>query len=426
MVRFFSGASWDRGTSGLARRALLMGASGGLAVSLLVMIFAGDLNAFLLRWPLGESLFRSGALLIGVSSMEAIVLDLLRARGRLIGYSGYQAGQAIVTLGSLIVAIPLGLGLVGLVRLLVIARATLLVGPLLRALSVGSVNRAGPEPLDQTVTLPRMLRFGMPLVVVGMGLWMIHFGDRLVVGRFLSATDLGLYAAAYALATVVLGAGAPIHLPAYPRIVEAVQRGPGALRGEIQTVHRFLNLSVIPAAVFLALGASDLLRLLGGEAFSIGVLIPVALIVAMGLDQWNGLAHYVLLSFDRTRWLQGAWLVAGLANVAASWVVVPRWGLSGAAVTTLVTFVLLEAAIFRQASRHVSVLQAYRWGHAGRTTFAVLMAGLLAQPLLNADAPLRGVLTSAAVFTAVFAAVGFAARAITRDDLQKVGEALGS
>jgi len=416
MVRFFSGRAWTTRRAHTAGRVLLIGAVGALAISLLGVFFAPEINDAFLRWPNGTSLFRSGAILVFITGVDLIVLDLLRARGMLLGFSAFQVGQSFVTVIAVTLALWLDLGVVGFVQILVVGRVAALIVPLARSFG-GVIDDQNDEP--QHAQLSRLLRFGLPLTVASLGLWMTNLGDRLIIGRSLSPDELGRYAAAYTIALLVPGAAAGIHLAAYPRIVAVAQNAPHLLSSQVRVFQRFAALASVPVAALLAITGRNLVNLIGGSGFELAIAVPALLAIALLLDQVNGVAHYVLMSFDRTTWLQGAWLFAGAANLAINVLAVPAWGLIGAAITTLATFAALETAVFRQASLHVRLDRAYDWSHLGRTLSAAAVAGLTASPLLLGEVAWARQIGGVAVFSVTFAVVGILTRAIARDDIRR-------
>ena len=123
---------------------------------------------------------------------------------------------------------------------------------------------------------------------------------------------------------------------------------------------------MVPGAIFLATLIHPALLVLGGSEFDIDLLVGWLIIAGIFVDQWNGLAHYVLAAFDRTLFLQNAWLVCGGLNIALNLFAVPLWGLRGAAAVTLISFLVLELIIFRGASRHGEKRQ-YRSSDDART-----------------------------------------------------------
>ena len=374
MVRFFSAGSWSRSTLSEVVKIGAVVAALGTCVTALMAIAAPLLNDLVLGAPSGTELFRWGSLLVVLGAIEFWLLDLSRARGWLIQFSIIQLFQTLALVGAVVVLIPRGYGIIALVQATAGFKALAILG----AAGV-IVSRADEEPDGEEPTidkrLPNMIRFGIPLTVAALGGWMVNLSDRLVIGGFLDPADLGRYGAAYTLAGLVALASSPVLLPAYPRLMTAIAgQDSKRIDGEIRLFHRWLTLGLVPIACFLVVIISPLLDLMGGAEFHVAAVIPPLLVAGIFIDQWNGLAHYVLACTDRTRVLQNSWIAAGGLNIALNLVAVPKFGLVGASAATLLSFLALETVIFRAASKEVDLKVAHGLGVSARVAAASAVA----------------------------------------------------
>ena len=132
--------------------------------------------------------------------------------------------------------------------------------------------------------------------------WFLNNLDRIVIGRLLNAQSLGLYNVAYNLATlpntILLGSLQPAFLAAGARLQNDLQRLGQAYQQMLATVF----VLGLPAFVFLALIAADLVRFLYGPQWNeagwvMGILLlGMPAYVVWGLSTpvlWNtGRKHY--------------------------------------------------------------------------------------------------------------------------------------
>jgi O-antigen/teichoic acid export membrane protein len=426
MVRFFIAPEW---THSVRRRALRIGAGvlgAGLVVSGLVALLAPLINDVFLRWPEGDELFRWGSLLIVLGAVEFWLLDLFRAREWLISFSAYQLAQTVLLVTAVAVVLPAGYSIVDLVIVTVALKAFAMLAAF--GLVVLRAPRAEEprEPIEHA-TVAQMIRFGFPLTVAGLGLWMVNLSDRLVIGAFMTPDALGLYGAAYTLGSMLLLASAAFFLPAYPRFMSAVvDRDEARLATEMRTFHRYTCLAVVPGAIFLAALMHPALLVLGGSEFDVDIVVGLLIVAGIFIDQWNGLSHYVLAAFDRTVFLQNAWLVAGALNIALNLVAVPLWGLRGAGAATLISFLVLEVAIFHAASKHLDLRRHYRLDTTARAAVAGAIGGAVAVGVLLAlGEDLVGTALAAVAFWIVYVGAAFAVRALHRSDIQQLVRAIG-
>jgi O-antigen/teichoic acid export membrane protein len=225
-----------------------------------------------------------------------------------------------------------------------------------------------------------MVRFGFPLTIASLGLWMAQLADRLVIGAKMGAASVGRYGITYNLALLIALPAAAINLPAYPRLMRAVVRnGTAEAEAEVRTFHRYLTLAVVPIGGWLIVIIPAAARFLGGAGFHIPFVVPMLIVIGLSLDQWNALAQYTLTAHDRTLLQQNLWLADGVLNIVLCLVLVPRFGLVGAAVATLVCFVLVEAAFFVAANRHVDLVRAYQYVTTAKVLAATAVAAAVAE-----------------------------------------------
>lgn len=359
VIRFFSHPEWDRRHAGLALRVTMIVCGLSSIGALLLVAFADQVNDLILDWPLGTSLFRWAGLLVIVSSVELMILELLRARQMLGIYSISQLLHTTLLLAAVVWLVTDDQGIIQLLIALSIIKFVVSVGASIFLL----VKTRPPDVRDlPTLSVPfrHMVGFGVPLAISGLGLWFMNLGDRLVVGAQMSAEALGRYAAVFAISSLLSLAGSGFLFPALPRLMRSSQTGDQAtLEYDVRTFHRYLSLVLVPAAAFLILVGRPTLELLGGATFRVSELVLVFMVLTPFLDQWNGLSHYILIANDRTRFIQNAWLACGALNLLLILLAVPVWGLAGAAGVTLLTFLLLESVMFKAASRYVNLKSTY-------------------------------------------------------------------
>jgi O-antigen/teichoic acid export membrane protein len=149
-----------------------------------------------------------------------------------------------------------------------------------------------------------------------------------------------------------------------------------------------------------------LIVVLGGKGFQASSLVAVLIIGGLLIDQWNGLAHYLLICRDRTLWLQNAWLSCGALNVALCILLVPAFGIEGAAGATLGSFLVLEGGVFYAASRGLPLARMYRFDSTLKAVAASGLAAIAAlAALAEAGREIGGLVAATAAFGGVFAVV---------------------
>jgi O-antigen/teichoic acid export membrane protein len=420
MVRFLGRHVPEEDAHAQFRRMLGVAAAGAGVSGLVMVTLAGPLSRVVLDWPRSEALLRWAGLLIAASAVEQVILEYLRAREKLTLYVAYQFVQTGATVAAVLIVmlvrhdVVLLVGTLGAIKAVGIAIVAMVVRPPPQPTGVATRHDA---PL---ATLGAMIRFGLPLSIAGFGLWLMNLSDRLVVGHYLPAEDLGRYGAVFLFASLITLMSSPLFLPAYPRLMTAVASGVSArVLDEVRTFHRYVALVTIPAAGVLCLTVGPLAARTGGRGFQVPTALVVMLVLAIGLDQWNGLAQYLLLCHGRTQFMQNVWLGYGALNLLVNIIVVPRYGLNGAAAVTLATFVLLEGHILRAAQRHAPLLTAYALGTTAFAGAASLLAAAAAWPILRLmHDSMPAIVLAALVFALVYGLAMLSVRQVRLGELR--------
>ncbi len=181
--------------------------------------------------------------------------------------------------------------------------------------------------------LRHSLGFGAWQNLNNLGGILTHQSQRWLLGSMLSVASVGVYNLASQIVTLVYTLayrGGQVLLPAVSQLQgEAKEEEAAALMLQSNWVVTSL---VTPAIAVVAVFAEDLLRLWVGEdvaqAGSNGLRV-LCISHAMGLV--CAIPSFYLLGTGRPHWLSYVALAQGVTAIPTAWVLVPRWGVVGAA-----------------------------------------------------------------------------------------------
>jgi O-antigen/teichoic acid export membrane protein len=211
--------------------------------------------------------------------------------------------------------------------------------------------------LDRSL-LRRMNRFGMPLVPSGLALWTLNFSDRFFLARIAGQDEVGRYSLGVRIASamVLLLVAFRTAWPAFAYSIEDDR--------EARRTYAFVltYLLFVASWLSLALGvlAPWIVRLLArDEAFWPGADVVAPLAFAGAL--WGGYT-VVAIGIGRIRRTQFNWLITGaaaLVDVALNLLLIPPYGIRGAAAAAVAAFALMFVAMAVHAQRLYPV--PYQW-----------------------------------------------------------------
>jgi O-antigen/teichoic acid export membrane protein len=222
--------------------------------------------------------------------------------------------------------------------------------------------------------LREMNRFGVPLVPAALALIAVNFSDRFFLVHLADLEEVGLYeiGVRIASATVLLLTAFRMAWPAFAYSIDD--------DAEAKRTYAYVLTYLVVAASWLALAlgllAPWLVRLLTQPEFYEGerVVAPLA---------FGGMAYaaYIVMAIGvgRAKRTQFNWVITGFAalvNVALNLVLIPPYGMMGAAVATVAAYVVMFAAMTWYAQRVFPT--PYQWRRvltAVAAAVALLLAG---------------------------------------------------
>ena len=246
-----------------------------------------------------------------------------------------------------------------------------------------------------------MNRFGAPLIPAALALWAIGFADRWFIGVLRDEAEVGVYSVAVRVASAVFFLQLAFRR-AWLALAYSI-----ADDGEARRTYSYVLTYVVYLTAWAALGltllAPWLVRFLTSDPSFYRATDAVGLLAFSAV----GYAAYTVLSIGagRSRRTQGNWIVAGIAaafNVALCLLLVPPFGMMGAAVATLVAYAALAVGMVVYA-QHVYPV-AYQWRRVATALFAAVALAIAG---VAADLPLAAAIALALVFPLVLAPLRF-------------------
>lgn len=193
---------------------------------------------------------------------------------------------------------------------------------------------------DKLIIWKSILRFGLPIAITSIGGQVLQFADRYMLGLFKTNADVGVYNVAYNFSDKLLGICFGIFFSSmYPvgshtwadnRQLESITL--------LKEIFAFTGLFIGAFLWFQAVSGVSAIRWLAGDEFSPPSLLPI--LVTMGSWLWyTGILQHQPLEWDkRTVWITAMTLLAAGLNFGFNWLLIPLWGMTGAAIATFFSY----------------------------------------------------------------------------------------
>ena len=232
--------------------------------------------------------------------------------------------------------------------------------------------------------------FGLPLVPSALALWVNNFSDRLFLVKLAGASEVGLYSIGIRVSSAIVLLLTAFRT-AWPAFAYSI-RDEGEARNTYGYVLTYVLLVVCWAALALgALGPWIVHALTTPKFFS------AQRVIALLAFSNAAKAGFMVVSIGigRARRTRFNWIITGAAaivNIALNVVLIPSYGMIGAAISTLVSFSFMFAFMAWHAQRVYPV--PYQWRRV--LTLIGAAAGLnVVAALANAPLPLAVLLVLA-------------------------------
>jgi O-antigen/teichoic acid export membrane protein len=344
------GASSQRSDRQRYYSTLALGAVGmGALVALLFFLVLRFASNHLLN-PELRYLFLVTSVLILIRSIQPTLIGFFRAEGRTKTYNAIEVGTRAATV---LLACAL---LLWWRRALTVFFSSTIAVELLVVLGLLLYfyrnNLLHLSSVDWSYFKGAAL-FAFPLIGYELASVVLDAGDRILVQRFLGAESLGYYSAAYNVSTYVEESlMLPINLALMPIYMKLwVDHGEQRTRIFLSdSLNMFLALAVAVVCV-VQLTAKDVIIVLASTKFQKAYTLLPVLVVGLLIYAMHIFLNAALLIHKKTGTMTRLVLYACVANLGLNIVLIPRWGLNGAAAATLLSYLLLVLLMGRISLR---------------------------------------------------------------------------
>ncbi|MBL7124618.1 MAG: oligosaccharide flippase family protein [Dehalococcoidales bacterium] len=351
-VRFFAGESDNKKIREGFFSILIAGFSWSWLITLILFLFSARMAELLFGGIEATNIVKLIAITLPFFSFNFLFLFFFRTFRQMKAFSILMVAQAFSEIGMIVFFILSGWGIFGVVLgilLVNIAFFAIMLGMIIRQIGIGL------PPKASFARIKDYLRFSLPLIPSALSLWVTNLSDRYVISAFLGMSATGIYSAAYNLGTPIRMFMGPLNTVLVPTVANLYDHG----RVEEVKTHlayslKYFLMVAIPAAVGLSILAGPLLRHLATPEF-VGAGLLVVPFVAPSMILWGyyGVMRQPINLVKKTGSMGLIWGIAGAANLGLNLVLVPRIGILGAALTTLLAFGIATGLTYRISSRYL-------------------------------------------------------------------------
>jgi len=225
-------------------------------------------------------------------------------------------------------------------------------------------------------------RFGVPYQVAAAGSFILTFGDRYVLKASRTMAEVGIYAFGYQFGFLLWSvSAAPYFLMWIPERYRQLQLPPPERDAANARGFLYLNLIVVSVAVAIALAVRPVLALLTAQAYHAAATFVPVVLAAYLVQSWSEAFQFAIDVSERTRYATIAFWCATVVTIGLYVFLIPRYGPMGAAIATLLGYVV-RFLLTRHFAERLTQL-GYAWAPVVRLVGIaglVVTAGQLLRP----------------------------------------------
>ena len=185
--------------------------------------------------------------------------------------------------------------------------------------------------------------YGVPFIPASIAGWIQQYIDRIMMLRIIDMKEVGLYSFGLAFSSILYFFWQPFRMgvtPAFVKRLDNQKKYPNSFREFSEFATGAVILCCI-AALFLSLFAKDIIFLIADNRFHQAHIIVPLLVVALIFQNIREIFDVPVTLKYKTWFYMVSTITGAGINVTLNMILIPTYGMLGAALATLITFVLM-------------------------------------------------------------------------------------
>ncbi|MEJ2721143.1 MAG: flippase [bacterium] len=344
------------------------------------------------------------------------------AQGAIRGFKGARYDALVFSIGSRIVTIAVYLLSLPLIQRLYGAIIAFTAGILVTAVVAYWIiwkriftdySRYPRVPVARSV-----LSFSWPLALTGFTYLFVSRTDKVMLGYFLSSEAVGIYTPAVVIANMLDFVNNAFKYRFLPTVSEYFSRNDmGGLLPVFRSTSKWSFLVIYPIFLFILVIAREILTALYGSEYAGGYMALTVLSLGIAANVFAGTSANMLVAGGHTKLNLACEIIAAVTNVILNVLLIPLYGIVGAAIATGLSF------LTKNISSLSFVYRSYRMHPYTKNYLNIIASGLAAIAIiyfLKIHSPLpwwSNMLILGVLFVVFYAAAVLFSRSLDANDL---------
>lgn len=309
-----------------------------LLLSVILFFSADFLSKYYFKAEVASVLLQFLILYILLSLSFTFLKDILQ------GFQNFKIFSLIEFLkNSITLLIIVSFIVAGFKNVFVPVFANILVCPILFFILLPFVIKTFPffkyKITDFKPITKQMFSFGLPVLATSIGGKVIGYIDTIILTYFVSLEQVGIYNVILPSALVVLHLGSAVSAVVFPTVSELwAKQDKKRISDGINLIHKYAFVLTIPA-IFTAFTFSGLfISFFFGKEYISGALALQILLIGVLFYLVAGINHSILSGIGKPQIVTKIVLFSAFLNAAGNFILIPKFGIEGAAVSTSLSY----------------------------------------------------------------------------------------
>lgn len=329
----------DKPLNNYLRNSIILLIISSIIGSLLLFISKDWLASFVFDNSFLTNYFSSISIFLIFAIFHVFVCEFIRAK-QMFGHYGlfmYLLPNLFLII-FLIIFHQMGLGEQYSITAQLIALCIITLFCLFFFFPIKSIKRTKKHPFKSLLTL------SFPMMFSEAFLFITNWVDVIMLGIMASKEEVGLYNAAFKLAILSLIIIRAVNTILGPRISKLYSlKKMNALKKEVQKATKIVTILTLPIVIGLIIFREEFLSLFGPE-FIKAQTVLIIISVSMMFSALSGTVGQILNMTNYQKELRNLTLISALINIALNYMLIPLYGINGAAIASLISTAFLNIA----------------------------------------------------------------------------------
>ena len=320
----------------------------GLALCLILILIYKSVPMSLLK-DFSPNIFIIVLPIIILESLTSLAINSFRILGQIKRYSIVILLENLIEIVLIFLLVSSGYGLIGALFSVLISRTITFC-----IILILLIKYAGFAFPNFSLISP-FLSYSLPFIPFAFFSIIIDTSDRYIIGFYLGPTPVGIYSAASSIGGIVAIFLAFISYVLGPTVSKSFDNSKiEEVKNYLAYSWKYILMLSIPSAFGLSVLGKPLLNALTTPEFvTAGQIIIPFTALSMILNSANGIFGQVIQLYKVTRIFPIAFAAAAVVNLVLNLILVPLFGIVGAAIATLSAYVVVSIIIFIISRRYM-------------------------------------------------------------------------